>query len=129
MLKKVHENIIKMQDKTFNYINKKRKNAPLLKKRDKIYLLTKNFKKKDKSKKLRLVKVEAFFIKKVKGPRNYELNLPKDARIHLVFNISLLKPIDPNTSIQEIFYYEKQKEKKFEVEKILKEERGQYLIK
>ena len=50
MFKKIHENIMKMQNKTFNYINKKRKNALLLKKRNKIYLFAKNFKKKVKAK-------------------------------------------------------------------------------
>ena len=66
MLKKVHENIMKMQDKTFKNINKKRKNAPLLKEEDKVYLLAKNLKRKNKNKKLSFVKIEAFFIKKIK---------------------------------------------------------------
>ena len=57
------------------------------------------------------------------------MNLFKDVRIHSIFNISLLKLIDLNTLIQETFHYEKQKEEKFEIEKILKEEKGQYLIK
>ena len=111
MLKKIHENIIKMQNKTFNYVNKKRKNTPLLKKGDKVYLLAKNFKKKSKNKKLNFVKVEAFFVKKVKKLKSYELNLLEDARIYSIFDISLLKSIDFNALIQETFHYEKQKKK------------------
>ena len=111
MLKKVHENIIKMQNKTFNYINKKRKNTSLLKEGNKIYLFAKNFEKKSKNKKLNFVKVEAFFIKKVKRLKSYELNLLKNAKVHSIFDIFLLKLIDFNTLIQETFHYEKQKKK------------------
>ena len=53
MLKKVHENIVKMQNKIFNYVNKKRKNASLLKKRNKIYFFTKNLKKKRQKQKIK----------------------------------------------------------------------------
>ena len=49
-LRKIHDNITKMQVKSSIYINNKRKNAFLLKKRNKIYLFTKNFKKKIKAK-------------------------------------------------------------------------------
>ena len=55
------------------------------------------------------MKIEAFFIKKVKKLKNYELNLFKDAKIHSIFNIFLLKLIDFNTFIQKTFHYEKQK--------------------
>ena len=113
-----------MQDKTFNRINKKRKNALLLKEENKIYFLTKNIKKKSKNKKLNFVKIEAFFIKRIKRFKSYELNLFKNAKIYLIFNISLLKLIDLNTLIQETFHYEKQKKKKFEIEKILKKKKN-----
>ena len=46
IFKKIHDNIIKMQIKSFAYINNKRKNALSLKEEDKIYFFTKNFKKK-----------------------------------------------------------------------------------
>ena len=118
-----------MQIKFANYTNKKRKNTPLLKKRNKMYLFTKNLKRKDKNKKFNSIKVEAFFIKKIKKRNNYELNLSKNVKIHLIINISLLKLIDFNTFIKKTFYYEKQKEKKFEIEKILKKKKNQYLIK
>ncbi len=98
-LKKVHDNIASMQIKSTKYQNKKRKMASQLKKRDKMYLLTKNLKTRKKSKKLDHVKVEPFFIKEVKGSINYELDLPKNAKVFLVFHISLLELVDPNTPI------------------------------
>ena len=55
-LRIVHNNIMRMQQHFFKYVNKKRKTAPLLKKRDKVYLLTKNLKTKKSSKKLDHVK-------------------------------------------------------------------------
>jgi len=73
--------------------------APQLKEKNKIYLLTKNLKTKKKSKKLNHVKVESFFIKTIKGLVNYEFDFPKDVKVFLVFHISLLESIDPNTSI------------------------------
>ncbi len=94
-----------------------------------MYLLTKNLKTRKKSKKFDHVKVESFLIKEVKELVNYELDLLKDAKVFLVFHVSLLELVDPNTSIQETFHYHPQKENRFEVERIL-EKRGQrYLVK
>ncbi len=103
--------------------------APQLKKGNKVYLLTKNLKIRKKSKKLDHVKVESFFIKEVKGSINYELDLPKDAKVFLVFHISLLEPADPNTPIQGTFHYHPQEENRFEVERILEKKGQQYLVK
>ena len=65
-----------MQASSTMYQNKKKKTTPLLKKKDKMYLLTKNLKiNKRRSKKFDHVKIESFFIKIVKGRVNYELNL------------------------------------------------------
>jgi hypothetical protein len=94
-----------------------------------MYLLTKNLKIKKKSKKLNHVKVESFFIKEVKKSVNYELDLLKNARVFLVFHISLLESVDPNTPIQETFHYYPQKENRFEVEKILEKKGQRYLVK
>ena len=110
-----------MQNKSTRYVNKRRKDAPLLKKRNKVFLLTRNLKRKGKSKKLNSIKIEAFFIKEIKESKSYELNLSKNVKIHSIFNIFLLKSIDSNTFIQETFHYICQKEQKFEVEKILKQ--------
>ena len=100
-----------------------------LKKGIKYIFLPKNFKKNNKNKKLNLIKIETFYIKRIKGRKTYKLNLFKNVKIHSIFNIFLLKLIDLNILIQEIFHYEKQKKKKFEIEKILKQKKNQYLIK
>ena len=75
----------------------------------KIYLNTKNLKYKKKNekrnRKLNHVKIELFFIKKIKKTINYELNLLKNVKIHLIFYISFLKSIDFNIFIQKTFYY------------------------
>jgi hypothetical protein len=118
-----------MQIRSAKYQNKKRKMASQLKERNKMYLLTKNLKIRKKSKKLNHVKVESFFIKKVKRLVNYELDLPKNAKVFLVFHISLLESVDPNTPIQETFHYHSQKENRFEVEKILEKRDQRYLVK
>jgi hypothetical protein len=128
-LKKVHDNITSMQIRSAKYQNKKRKMAPQLKERDKVYLLTKNLKTRKKSKKLNYVKVGPFFIKAVKGPVNYELDLPKDAKVFLVFHISLLESADPSTPIQKTFHYKSQEKNRFEVEEVLEKKGQQYFVK
>ena len=105
ILRRIHENITRMEKRLSIYQNKKKKNAFLLKKRNKVFLRTKNLRKKIKNKKLNLIKVKAFFVKKMKKFKNYELNLLKNAKIHLMFNIFLLKSINSSTFIQKIFRY------------------------
>ena len=87
-----------------------------MKKRNKIYLFTKNLKIKKLNKKLNYVKIELFFIKK--NRINYKFELLKNTRIHSIFYISLLKSIDLKTFIQKTFHYQL-KEKKFEIKNIL----------
>lgn len=129
-LKKVHDNIVNMQTRSAKYQNKKRKMAPQLKEGDKVYLLTKNLKvKKPRRKKLDHVRVGPFLIKAVKGPVNYELDLPKDAKVFPVFHISLLEPADPSTPIQETFHYKSQEGDRYEVEQILEQRDQRYLVK
>ena len=113
-------------NKTAIYINKKRKNRPQLKKRDKVYLLIKNIKSKRLSKKLDHVKVRLFLIKQQKGLVNYKLDLPKDTNIHLVFYTSLLELVDIQTPLQKTFYFENEEE--YKVERILGKEGQKYLV-
>jgi len=94
-----------------------------------MYLLTKNLKIRKKSKKLNHVKIESFFIKEVKKSINYELDLLKNAKVFLVFYISLLKSVDSNTSIQKTFHYHLQKENRFEIKRILEKKSQRYLVK
>ena len=123
-LKEVHkkslENIAKAQARTISYVNQKRKTAPQLKEGDKVYLLTKNLRTRRPTKKLDKVKVGPFFISKQISPVNYRLELPKDAKIHPVFHISLLEPADPRTPVQKDFHYQADGDDEWEVEKIIK---------
>ena len=132
-LKKIHQNITTMQDTSIKYQNKKRKMTSQLKKKDKMYLSTKNLKyrkkNKKKSKKFDSIKIESFFIKAVKKSINYELNLSTDVKIFSVFHIFLLKSVDSDTSIQNIFHYEMQKDDEYEIKKILNRQNQKYLIK
>ena len=114
------------EGKTAIYNNKKRKNRPQLKKGDRVYLLTKNIKTKRPSKKLDYVKVGPFLIKQQKGPVNYELELPRDTNIHLVFYILLLELVDNQTPLQETFYFENEEE--YKVERILRKKGQKYLV-
>ena len=103
-LKRMHEemsrNITFQQLKTEPYANKKRKKEPQLKEGDKVYLLTKNLSTTRPSRKLDHVKVGPFFVRKKKSDVNFELDLPKEMRIHPVFHVSLLEPADPQTPVQ-----------------------------
>jgi hypothetical protein len=128
-LKKVHDNISKMQERSTRYQNKKRKTTPQLKERDKVYLLTKNLRTRKSSKKLNHVKVESFLVKKAKRSINYELDLPKNVKVFLVFHISLLELTNSITPLQNTFYFHSQEKKQYEVEEILRQENQEYLIK
>ena len=86
--------------------HKTNKDGPQLKKGDKVYLLTKNLKTKRSSKKLDHIKVGLFLVDEQRGPLNYRLKLPTDAKVHPVFHISLLEPADPNTPLQTTFHFE-----------------------
>ena len=99
--------------------NKKRMNGPQLKKGDKVYLLTKNLKSRRPSKKLDHIKVGPFLIEEVKGPVNYKLQLPADAKIHPVFHISLLEPARGDAPLAKTFHFEPQEDNEYEAEAIV----------
>jgi hypothetical protein len=99
---------------------------PILKKGDKVYLIQRNIQTKRLSTKLDHKKLRLFRIKRIIGPINYELVLPKTINIYPVFYISLLELIllkvllvpvteteliNPNTKykIKEILDYRKVK--------------------
>ncbi len=92
-----------------------------MKKKNKVYFLTKNLRTRKLNKKLNYIKVESFFVKKTKKLVNYKLNLLKNIKIFLVFYILLLKLVDLNTFIQKTFYYKLQKKNRFEIERILEQ--------
>ena len=83
---------------------------------DKAYLLTQNLRTTRPSKKLDHKKIGPFIIIAKPGPAIRKLQLPRDARIHPVFNVFLLHPANPDTPLQSIFRYEPEEENEFEVE-------------
>ena len=117
-----------MQLKFERYINKRRKEDSQLKEGDKVYILIKNLTTKRLNKKLNHMKVGPFFIKAVKGPVNYELNLLKNTHIHSVIHINVLESVDSNTYIQKNFYYENSEEE-YAVKDILEKKGQKYLVK
>jgi hypothetical protein len=66
---------------------------PILKKKDKVYLIQRNIQIKQPNTKLDHKKLGLFKIKRIIGLVNYELVLPKTINIYLVFHISLLELI------------------------------------
>jgi len=52
---------------------------------------------------------------------SYELDLPKDAKVHPVFYISLLELADPETLLQETFHFKIKEENVFKIKKILRQ--------
>ena len=111
-------------------IDKKLKMASQLKKGDKVYLLTKNWKpKKPKTKKLDNIKVRPFSVEEKTGPVNIKIQLPRDARVHPNFHILMIEPADQSTLLQKTFHYQPEEEQEFEVEQILARKGQQYLVK
>jgi hypothetical protein len=126
---KIYDTITNAQSQLVTRRYKPNKNGPQLKKGDKVYLLTKNLKSRRNNKKLDHVKVGPFLIAEQRGPVNYRLELPPDARIHPVFHISLLEPADPGSPLQTTFNFESQEDDIFEVEKIVLFDGTKYLVK
>jgi len=88
------------QQNMARYANRRRIEGPILKEGDRVYLLRRNIKSDKPSKKLDAVKLGPFKIKTKRGPVNFELQLPKQMRIHPVFHISLLEPAAPDAALQ-----------------------------
>ncbi len=82
------------------YANKKKDKESTFKKRNKAYLLRWNIKIKRSSNKLNHMKLKLFEILEEKRLINYELNFSAFMKIHLIFNIFLLKSANLDTSIQ-----------------------------
>ncbi len=128
-LKRMYENIKNMQKKFVIYQNKKKKMTFQLKKRNKVYLLTKNLTTKKKSRKLNHVKIKSFFIKDQKKRINYELNLLKNVKIHSIFHASFLKSVDSKTFIQKTFHDHVQKKNVYKMKVIMQQDDQKFLIK
>lgn len=93
MCQKLQEAISQRNQITQRNANKSRVEGPTFREGDRVFLTRgKAIKTKRPSGKLDNVKLGPFEIKKVVGPVNYELCLPKSMRIHPVFHISRLEP-------------------------------------
>ena len=103
------------------YYNQKYSQKPILKEKDKVYLVRKNINIKKLSDKFDYKKLELFKIKQVKKLLNYKLALLKIINIFLVFYISLfekapsgappapiieIQPVNPNAEykVEKILY-------------------------
>src|SRR5947199_5432727 len=82
------------------YHDKGCRDAPTLKRGDKVYLLRCNIRTKRSSNKLDFKKIRPFKILEKRSKVNYKLELPKGMRIHPVFHISLVEPAPKNARIQ-----------------------------
>ena len=93
---------------------------PAFKRGDKVYLLRKHIKTKRLSTKLDFKKLGPFKILEKISSVNYQLQLPKNSRLHLVFHVSLLEPARGNTPIATDTELQPENEiMEFEVEAIL----------
>ena len=105
--------------------------GPTFKERDKVYLLMKNLKLKQKCRKLDYVQIKPFKVEQQTSNVNYRLKLPDKAQIHQNYYVSLLEPALADAQVKTEWIMEKENE--YDVEKILEEKkvRGktQYLIK
>jgi hypothetical protein len=77
--------------KTISYYDIYYNIEPTLKEKDKIYLIRRNIQIKQPNTKLDHKKLGLFKIKKITGPINYKLVLPRTINIYPVFHISLLE--------------------------------------
>lgn len=94
--KELAEELQFVAEKNAHYYNKTRSQEPTLQEGDRVYLLRKNINTKRPSDKLDHKKLGPFKIKQVKGPLNYELQLPTTMKkIFPVFHISLLEKAPP----------------------------------
>jgi hypothetical protein len=98
-LKVFHEklaaDLIFFTKRTVSYYDVYYSIEPIIKERDKIYLIQRNIQIKRLNTKLDHKKLGLFKIKRIIGLVNYKLILPKTINIYLVFYISLLELILP----------------------------------
>ena len=92
-----------VQDYIKRYYDQKVSEGPDLKKGDKVYLFTKNFKSKRLSKKLNYIKMGLFKIINKVIEVLYRLDLLLKIKIHLVYYITILEPVYKN---HELLIYE-----------------------
>jgi hypothetical protein len=106
--------------RTTSYYDEYRNIKPMFKEGDKVYLIRRNIQTKRPSTKLDHKKLGPFKIKRVIGPVNYKLVLPKTMNIYPVFHISLLEPVLPGVLLTPVTEIELvNPNTKYKVEEIL----------
>jgi len=103
--KELAEKLQFVAEKNTYYYNQRHNQKPILKKKNKVYLVRKNINTKRPSDKFDYKKLKLFKIKQIKRLLNYKLALPKTINIFPVFHISLFEkalPEAPPASITEI---------------------------
>ena len=83
-----------------HYYNKRKSRSPTFSEEDKVYLLQKNIKTKQPSKNLDYTKLRSFKVKAVKRFLNYELKLPLQMKIHMVFHIMYFESANNDTPLK-----------------------------
>src|SRR6266581_3872723 len=103
------------------YYNKKRSKGPNLKEGDKVWLLYKNFKSRQLSKKLDYVKLRLFMIAAKISEVIYKLDLPVKMKIYLVQHIIMLEPAKGNIKplLYEMDMYRGQEKDKWDIQKVI----------
>ena len=91
-LESVRQNLKQAQDKMRSQVDKHWSDAPIYQPRDQVWLSTDNLRLPWKSKKLSEKRIRPYLVVKMVGTNAVELCLPHSMQIHLVFNISCLKP-------------------------------------
>jgi hypothetical protein len=91
--KKLTADLVFFTKKIVSYYNGYCNIEPILKKKNKVYLIQRNIQTKQPSTKLDHKKLGLFKIKRIIRPINYKLVLPKTMNIYPVFYISLLEPV------------------------------------
>jgi hypothetical protein len=89
--KKLTADLVFFTKRIVLYYNKYCNIKPILKEKDKVYLIQRNIQTKQPSTKLDYKKLGLFKIKKITGLINYKLILPKTINIYLVFHIFLFE--------------------------------------
>jgi len=121
----LHKELCKLvkiiQERIKLYYNKKKSEGPDFKKRDKVWLLHKNFKNWWLSKKLDYVKLELFKILAKILNFIYKLDLPVRMKIYLVQYIAIIEPAhgDIEPPLYKMETYRGQEEDKWDVQKVV----------
>ena len=96
LYKNLYKSVKLVQNYIKRYYNQKVFKGLDFKKKNKVYLLTKNFESKRPSKKLNYIKMGLFKIINKVTEVIYRLDLPLKIKIYLVYYITILKPVYGN---------------------------------